>query len=151
MKNTDCYELDLVNENLAVGYEKEQGPDGVVYRNNVFQHVLRGGPAGGGYTTVEDLLAFDAALRGGKLVSKETLEKLWRAYPEMNSPRYGYGFGISETPVGRAVGHSGGFNGISADFLMYLDAGYTIAVLSNYGGGADPVSQKIQNLVGRKE
>ena len=34
---------------------------------------------------------------------------------------------------------------------MYLDTGYTLAVLSNYGGGALPVSQKIQNLVGRKE
>ena len=150
MKNTDCYELDLVNENLAVDYEKEQGPNGTRYRNNVFQHVLRGGPAGGGYTTVEDLLAFDVALRSGKLVSKETLEKLWRAYPEKNSPDYGYGFAILETPVGRAVGHGGGFAGISADFLMYLDAGYTMAVLSNYGGGALPVSQKIQNLVGRK-
>jgi hypothetical protein len=49
-----------------------------------------------------------------------------------------------------AVGHSGGFAGISADFRVYLDAGYTMAVLSNYGGGAQPVSQKIQNLVGRK-
>ena len=29
-----------------------------------------------------------------------------------------------------------------------LRGGWT--VLSNYGGGADPVSQKIQNLVGRK-
>jgi len=150
MKNTDCYELDLVNENLAVGYEKEHGPNGTRYRNNVFQHVLRGGPAGGGYTTVEDLLAFDVALRSGKLVSKETLKKLWRAYPEQSSPRYGYGFGIYNSALGRAVGHNGGFAGISADFVMFLDAGYTVAVLSNYGGGALPVSQKIQNLLGRK-
>ena len=107
-------------------------------------------PRGGGYTTVEDLLAFDRALRSGKLVSQAMLEKMWRAYPEKRSPTYGYGFGIYETPVGRAVGHGGGFAGISADFLMYLDAGYTLAVLSNYGGGAPPVSQKIQNLVGRK-
>jgi CubicO group peptidase (beta-lactamase class C family) len=150
MKNTDCYELDLVNENLAVGYEKEKGPNGTIYRNNIFQHVLRGGPAGGGFTTVEDLLAFDVALRSGKLVSKESLDKLWRAYPEKNSPRYGYGFGIFETPIGRAVGHNGGFAGISADFVMFLDAGCTVAVLSNYGGGAEPVSQKISNLIGRK-
>jgi hypothetical protein len=49
-----------------------------------------------------------------------------------------------------AVGHSGGFPGISADFRMYLDAGYTMAVLSNCGGGSDPASQKMQNLIGRK-
>lgn len=71
-----------------------------------------GGPAGGGYTTVEDLLAFDVGFRSDALVSKETLEKLWRAYPEKSSPTYGYGFSISETPVGRAVGHSGGFPAI---------------------------------------
>jgi hypothetical protein len=86
------------------------------YRNNIFQHVLRGGPAGGGYTTVEDLLVFDVALRSGKLVSKAMLERMWRAYPERNSPTYGYGFWIFETPASRAVGHSGGFPGISADF-----------------------------------
>ena len=39
----------------------------------------------------------------------------------------------------------------TADFMMYIDAGYTIAVLSNYGSGAVLVSQKIQDLVGRKE
>lgn len=123
---------------------------GTRYRNNVFQHVLRGGPAGGGYVTVEDLLAFDRALQSGKLVSKAMLEKMWRASTEKNSPTSGYGFGIFETPAGRAVGHSGGFPGISADLRMYLDAGYTMAALSNYGSGALPVSQKIQNLVGRK-
>jgi hypothetical protein len=50
-----------------------------------------------------------------------------------------------------AVGHGGGFSGISVDFLMCIDADHTMAVLSNYGGGAEPVSQKIQKLVGRKE
>jgi hypothetical protein len=79
------------------------------------------------------------------------MEKLWRAHPEQNSPRCGYGFGILETPAGRAMGHGGGFAGISADFLVYLDTGYTPAVLSNYGSEAEPVSQKIQNLVGRKK
>ncbi|RJR32332.1 MAG: class A beta-lactamase-related serine hydrolase [Candidatus Latescibacterota bacterium] len=148
MKNTDCYELDLVNPNLAVGYDKERGPNGTIYRNNIFQHVLRGGPAGGGYTTVEDMLAFDAALRSGKLVSKEMLEKMWS--PKNNSPTYGYGFGVYNSPIGRAVGHAGGFAGISAEFMMFLDAGYTWCVLSNYGNGASPVSNKVSNLIGRR-
>ena len=124
---------------------------GTHYRNSVFQHVLRGGPAGGGYMTVEDLLAFDVALRSNALVSKGMLDRMWRAYPEKNSPTYGYDFGISETPADRAVDRSGGFASISADFLMCLDAGNTLAVLPNYGNGAPPVSQKIQKLVGRKK
>ncbi len=34
--------------------------------------------------------------------------------------------------------------------MMFLDAGYTMAVLSNYGDGAPMVGQKISNLIGRK-
>ena len=107
------------------------------------------GPAGGGYTTVEDLLAFARAFRLDAPVSKAMLDRMWRAYPDKNSSDYGYGFATLETSVGRGVDHGGGFSGISADFLIYLDGGYTLAVLSKYGGGALPVSQKIQNLVGR--
>ena len=61
MTNTDCYELDKVNPNLAVGYEKIFDGQGISFRNNLFDHVLRGGPQGGGYSTVEDLLRFDRA------------------------------------------------------------------------------------------
>jgi hypothetical protein len=91
---------------------------------------------------------FDAALRSGKLVSKEMLEKMWT--PKNNSPTYGYGFGVYSSPIGRAVGHNGGFAGISAEFMMFLDAGYTWCCLSNYGDGVPPVSQKVSNLIGRK-
>ncbi|MCC6677946.1 MAG: beta-lactamase family protein [Phycisphaerales bacterium] len=147
MVNTDCYELDRVNPNLAVGYVKEKGPAGTEYRNNLFMHVMRGGPAGGGYSTVEDLLRFDRALRGGKLLSKEWLDRVWSAHPEVGSPRYGYGFGIEDGPAGRIVGHNGGFPGISAALAMYVDTGYTIAVLSNYGGAAEMVKNKAAELI----
>ncbi|MEO8450924.1 MAG: serine hydrolase domain-containing protein, partial [Gemmatimonadota bacterium] len=53
MINSDAYELDHVNPNLAVGYERDFQADGSKqFRNNVFMHVIRGGPAGGGYSTV---------------------------------------------------------------------------------------------------
>ena len=137
MVNTDCYELDKANRKIAVGYEKEVGADGaVVWHNNLYQHVVRGGPAGGGYSTVEDLFRFDQALRGEKLVKRASLDQLWRAYPELSSEGYGLGFGVERSPVGAIVGHSGGFNGISSVLSMYLDAGWTIAVMSNLGGGA---------------
>ncbi len=147
MTNTDCYELDLVNKNLAVGYEKVTINGVPTYRNNIFQHVMRGGPAGGGYSTVEDLLRFDRALRTEKLLSARSLDALWKAYPEIGSEEYGIGFGINASPGGRVVGHSGGFNGISGDLAMYLDDGWTIAVLSNYGGAARLVSDKGRSLI----
>jgi CubicO group peptidase (beta-lactamase class C family) len=147
MADTGFFETDRVNKNLAVGYEPIPGTDPVEYRNNLYQHVVKGGPAGGGYSTAPDLLKLDQALRAGKLVSKESLGQLWRAYPEMGSPTYGLGFGVFATPAGLIVGHSGGFNGISADLSMYLDEGYTFIALANFGGAAGLVEQKARELI----
>ncbi len=149
MTNTDCYELDKANHKLAVGYDKDIGPDGAItWRNNLYLHVIRGGPAGGGFSTVEDLFRFDQALRAEKLVSRASLDQLWRTYPELADERYGLGFFVERGSVGAIVGHSGGFNGISAVLTMYLDAGYTIAVMSNLGGGAATVVEgKARELI----
>jgi CubicO group peptidase (beta-lactamase class C family) len=144
MINSDCYELDMVNPNLAVGYQKEYNDNGYRFRNNVFQHVLRGGPAGGGYSTVEDLLKFDVALRSGKLVGAEYVKILLSAKPELNSPNYGYGFQIDNER--RIAGHGGGFPGISSNLDIFLDNGYTAVVMSNYGGGSFPVLTKMREL-----
>jgi CubicO group peptidase (beta-lactamase class C family) len=145
MTGSDCYELDRVNPHLAVGYEKDFTDDGVSFRNNIFLHVLRGGPQGGGYSTVEDLLKFDLALRAGKLVGAEYVKLLLSAKPELNSPDYGYGFQVdSERHI---AGHSGGFEGISSNLDMFLGSGFTAVVLSNYGGASFPVVEKMRELV----
>jgi CubicO group peptidase (beta-lactamase class C family) len=149
MTNTDTYDLDLVNPNLAVGYQKEYTDAGVRFRNNIFMHVIRGGPAGGGYSTVGDLLRFATALRTGKLLNESSVKTLLTPKPELNSPEYGFGFGVStERPI---AGHSGGFTGISANLDMFLDSGYTAVVLSNYGNAADRAVLKIQQLLAAGE
>jgi CubicO group peptidase (beta-lactamase class C family) len=137
MTGTDCYPLDEVVENLATGYYREGGK----WKDNTFLHVMRGGPAGGGYSTVRDLHRFAQALRSDKLLSSDTRDLLWTAKPELSSPDYGYGFGVQERGGERVVGHSGGFPGINSDLLIYTDSGYTIGVMSNRSGGAGaPVS-----------
>lgn len=146
MVNTDAYELDYVNPNLAVGYDKVYQDDGTKrYRNNVFQHVIRGGPAGGGYSTVEDLLRFAEALKAGKLVGKQYVDLLTSPKPELGSPQYGFGFGI-DSAAGIA-GHSGGFPGISSNLDIFTRSGYVAVVQANYGGASQPVVQKIRTLV----
>jgi hypothetical protein len=147
MINSDCYDMDEPVPNLAIGYTKDAGE----WKNNLYMHVIRGGPAGGGFSTVEDLLNFDIALRSAKLLSPESTEMLWSPKPELNSPDYGFGFRISGEPDNRIVGHGGGFPGISAMLDMYLDSGYMVAVLSNYDGAASTVATKIQELIGRLE
>jgi CubicO group peptidase (beta-lactamase class C family) len=145
MANTDCYELDKVNPNLAVGYDKQFTDEGVSFTNNIFAHVLRGGPQGGGYSTVEDLLKFDLALRSNKLVGAEYVKLLLSPKPELNSPSYGYGFGVD--PELKIAGHGGGFPGISSNLDMFLGTGWTAIVMSNYSRGAQPVQQKMRELI----
>jgi CubicO group peptidase (beta-lactamase class C family) len=146
MSNTDAYELDQVNPNLAVGYQREFREDGTKrFRNNLFMHVIRGGPAGGGYSTAEDLVRFAEALKTGKLVSSATFELMTTPKPDVNAPRYGYGFGVD--PQANVVGHSGGFPGISSNLDIFKGTGYVAVVLSNYGGASQPVVEKIRALV----
>jgi len=45
------------------------------------------------------------------------------------------------------VGHSGGFPGISSNLDIFKGTGYVAVVMSNYGGGSQPVVEKIRALV----
>ena len=145
MINSDCYLLDEVNKNLAVGYTKAFTDKSITFRNNIFEHVMRGGPAGGGYSTVEDLHRFSQALMSGKLVKLELVKEFTSAKPELNSPNYGYGFQVNTAK--RTTGHSGGFPGISSNLSIFLDSGYVSVVMSNYGQGSNPVERKIEDML----
>ncbi len=149
MPDSDSYDVDLVVPNLGVGYSRERTASGARWRANTFEHVIRGGPAGGGYSTARDLLAFAEAMRKGRLVSPATAERLWSAKPELASPDYGFGFGVGRGPLGRTVGHSGGFPGIASILDIGLDTGWTVVVLSNVDGGMEPVAQKLREVAGR--
>jgi hypothetical protein len=48
----------------------------------------------------------------------------------------------------RIVGHNGGFPGINGQLDMYLDSGYTVAVLSNYDPpAAGQVARKVRQML----
>jgi CubicO group peptidase (beta-lactamase class C family) len=144
MTRTDCYELDVPIEDLAVGYERDPTAAGG-WRNNVFQHVLRGGPAGGGYSTVGDLHRFAVALLAGELVSVTTLDELWT---DAAGADYGCGFSVLDAPQ-KIVGHSGGFPGISANLDVFVESGWVVAVLANQGGAAVELARAIRERVVR--
>jgi CubicO group peptidase (beta-lactamase class C family) len=145
MKNSDSYEMDYPVENLAIGYSPDRKSK-YGWQNNYFKHVIKGGPAGGGFSTVGDLHRFARAFQTGKLVSADSMKILLKDHAGEN---YGYGFTIAEGPSGKVVGHGGGFPGINARLDIYLDKGYIVAVLSNYDNGASPVAQKISQLLAR--
>ena len=145
MTDSDCYEMDYPVENLAIGYSPDwKSP--YKWQNNLYKHVLKGGPAGGGFSTVKDLHRFALALLGGKLVTKPTLETLWTDFKGAN---YGYGFTVVQSPGGKAVGHAGGFPGINSQLDIYLDSGYIVAAMSNHDNGASPLANKIGRTLAR--
>ncbi len=149
MENTDCYDMDCPVENLAIGYwPSTECASG--WKNNLYEHVIRGGPAGGGFSTVRDLYRFARALQTGRLVAPETVEMMWTEQFDPDR-HYGYGFGFSlrPGPHGRIVGHGGGFTGVNANLDMFLEQGYIVAVMSNYDEGANPVRAKVAELLGR--
>jgi CubicO group peptidase (beta-lactamase class C family) len=145
MANSDCYEMDYPVENLAIGYSPDFTSP-YKWQNNLYKHVIKGGPAGGGFSTVKDLHRFALALLSGKLVSKAMLETMWADFKGAN---YGYGFQVSQSPMGKIVGHSGGFPGINSKLDIYVDSGYIVAVMSNCDDGASPLADKTRSILAR--
>jgi CubicO group peptidase (beta-lactamase class C family) len=150
MINTDCYSLDEETPNLAIGYTRGASGKSKNWKNNVFLHVIKGGPAGGGYSTVEDLAAFASALRGHKILSEKSTEILWTGKVDTgrSGAKYGYGFFVENVNGSRIVGHGGGFPGINSKLDIYLDSDYTVAVMSNYDPpAAERISDEVRKLI----
>jgi CubicO group peptidase (beta-lactamase class C family) len=134
MLDTSCYELDAGTPNLAIGYTSLDfyGNETGQITDNGFVMPMRGGSAGGGFSTAPDMLAFSNALLNHQLLNPETTELLMDGKVTLaENVQYAYGF-FDRTQRGyRIVGHGGGFPGICSIFGMNLDLGYTTVILSN--------------------
>lgn len=115
MANTRHHLLDDRVANRAVGYTRMTGSFGP----NAESLAGRGSPAGGGYSTVDDFLALDAALRAGRLIPGTYADSILPA---------GFRSGSSEP-----VNYGGGGPGTNTQYVAFAD-GYTIIVFAN----ADP-------------
>lgn len=125
MTNTDSHEMDVPVENLAIGYTNLNpfGPKGEGYqRNNMFLHSIKGTPAGGGYSTAEDLLKFVVALYNNKLLSPKYTDIMFNRYNDVETP--------GKRP--QMVAFAGGAPGINAVMEMNFENRHTVIVLSNY-------------------
>jgi len=89
----------------------------------------RGMAAGGGYTTVGDMLKFAQALESGKLISKRMLADATKS--QIKEGWYGYGFFVVGQGPARRFGHVGDHEGMCADFRVFPESGYVLISLSN--------------------
>ncbi len=147
MANTDCYHNDHIIPNLALGYFWAEEDD-TIRTSNIFEHSARGGPAGGGYSTVEDFLRFSEALLNGALLSDSMTAVLTtgkiRTGPD---EQYAYLFADADWNGHRVIGHGGGAPGINADLKIFPELGFTIAAMSNYGQGASAIARFAGDLI----
>ena len=129
MTNSDSYPKTEKVPNMAVGYTREEGPG---LKRNDAGRPMRGSPAGGGYSTVEDLLRFAIALQSHKLLNPEYTDLVTTGKVETpGGGRYAFGFGDFVVEGVRFFGHNGGAPGINAELRIYPVSGYVVAVMSN--------------------
>lgn len=131
MGSTTHLEADVPTENVASGYTNnwdENDHPGEPRRNNIYTRPARGSSAGGGYSTVDDLLKLVVALKMNKLLAPKTSEE------------------INESGISIA----GGAPGINALVETNPETDYVIIVLSNYDPpAAGKVARKINSFLGR--
>jgi CubicO group peptidase (beta-lactamase class C family) len=110
----------------SVGYLRSS--PAASWRPNTDTLPWRGTAAGGGYSTVGDMLRFGEALRTGTLVSEASLAEATR--PQSDQP---YGFGLDLRGEGslRSFGHGGGAPGMNGELRIFPELGYVVVALSN--------------------
>jgi D-alanyl-D-alanine carboxypeptidase len=109
----------------AVGYMRPS--PGGPWMPNTDTLPWRGTAAGGGYSTVGDLLRFAQALGSGRLISKVTLAEATRPHQQ----QYGYGFDVQGQGRLGSYGHGGGAPGMNGELRIFPQLGYVVVSLSN--------------------
>ena len=123
MLHTGSYKLDSLPPNTAIGYTTglEDAPAGAPTHPNTGELPGRGSAAGGGYSTIGDLLQFIAALRERKIPQGP--------------------------PAG--IGIAGGSGGLNAVLEGDLPGGYDLAVTANLDPpAAERVSEMVRKWLG---
>ncbi len=141
MKDTDSFEADEIVENLASGYTRH-GPDGEEseIRTNIYSRPARGSSAGGGYSTVMDLLAFIKAISSDELLPPEFGDWI------LGGPEPGGSGESVENKEPRAIALAGGAPGINSFLEIGLPGGYTVIVMTNLD---PPAAMTVGGLIRR--
>jgi CubicO group peptidase (beta-lactamase class C family) len=127
MSHTFIYDkYDTAIPNKATGYNKGYRKAGTDFLDGV---------AGdkGVYSTVTDLLKWDQALYGNKLLSQATLKEAYTPHTRwMAGHSYGFGWRLLQYNGDTIIYHGGWWHGFNADFIRDVKEKNTIIVLSNH-------------------
>ncbi|MDQ2179194.1 serine hydrolase [Marinifilum sp. D714] len=127
MENTGDFDIDLNIENAAENYTLSD-----IYPNRlqktIFMGAAKGGPAGGGYSTIDDLYKFAIAFKNNKLLSSRFTNLMKK---EPKSGWYGYGMQFAGAKGSGIYGHSGGHYGVGAEWRVFEKQNYIVVLLTN--------------------
>lgn len=113
----------------SVGYMRSAGTG---WQRNTDTLPYRGTSAGGGYSTVEDLLKFATALQTNQLLKPQNTKMLTTGKVETpNGDTYAYGFQEATVNGTRCFGHGGGAPGMNGELKICPGPGYVVVVLAN--------------------
>ncbi|HEL4248088.1 TPA: beta-lactamase family protein [Stenotrophomonas maltophilia] len=120
------FEPETVNvPQRAVAYTKKDGQ----WVREAKSLPWRGMSAGGGYSTVADMVEFAEALRSGRLVSPALLQQATSA--QNHKGWYGFGFVVQGEGREHQYGHEGGAPGSNSAIVVLPAQGYVIVGLAN--------------------
>jgi D-alanyl-D-alanine carboxypeptidase len=125
MRSTGALPESVVVPDRAVGYLRPSSAG--AWKPNTDTLPWRGTAAGGGYSTVGDLLRFAQALDSGRLISEATLAEATRPHQQ----QYGYGFDVRGEGRLGSYGHGGGAPGMNGELRVFPELGYVMVSLSN--------------------
>ncbi|MEH0157278.1 serine hydrolase [Limibacter armeniacum] len=127
MENTGNFDADHSIENAAENYTLSD-----VYPNKLqktfFMSAVKGSPAGGGYSNVDDLYKFATAFKNNQLINSK-YTTLMKTEPSNGS--YGYGMQFAGAKGSGIYGHSGGHFGVGAEWRVFEKQNYTVVLLTN--------------------
>jgi len=93
------------------------------------------GGAGAMYSTVDELLKWNQALHGGKVLNEKSMKQALTPAVLKNgnapSMKYGYGLGINTFRGEEIIGHSGGLHGFITQLSYYPKEKLTVVMFSN--------------------
>ncbi len=127
MNNSGYDHRDRIMKNRAAGYSGNE--DGELI-NAEFVHMSTPYAAGALYSTVGDMLIWDQALYGEKILKKSSLEKMFTPVKD----NYGYGWVIDEAYGHKRIWHNGGIFGFYTSFSRWMDDKVCVVVFSNNDG-----------------
>ncbi|MFW6160982.1 MAG: serine hydrolase domain-containing protein, partial [Acidobacteriota bacterium] len=113
----------LILKHRASGYSIDKGE--FVNDSYIDMHIPHA--AGALYSTVEDLYTWDRALYTERLLTRDSLDKMFTPFLE----NYAYGWGVGELYGRKRISHGGGINGFVSNISRFPDDDACIVILSN--------------------